>query len=433
MTHQLQAVQRNPSPAKTTQMSLMCRPSLISYCRPTTPPIHLPPNLAAYTTTSENHCSGEAGRGFYHNEITGKSQWTIPTRAVLCGESASSSDEAYTSEPELCEPDLFEPDLFELECIEAANPSLTKFKVKWMGYPASESTWEPASSLSDELIKAWKAAQHPPPETETEKEKKKKRKRKGKKHVEQDESCVVASWMDPGGNGNGAAWMDTGGNGNGNGNGNGRVAACVDASSFAVAPDAGDLVVPGTGVGLYNRPKVPRVYVWEVERGSPDGPGPRDPPNHDSFIHGSAAAARARQRKPQGPGCTVRIFDNKELARKFLACSGRVIVTALRTSTAQGAPVRINGFYCSMWHPTEVFPCDVDWNRHLTPNARKAMPPLGPRGGLRRSGEPTVRAAKASKRTADSRQRTADSGQRLLQPPQPQMARRGRNPLTSRG
>ena len=52
-----------------------------------------------------------------------------------------------------------EPKLFEVECIEAANAGLTKFKVKWVGYPVSESTWESASNLSDELIQAWKARQ----------------------------------------------------------------------------------------------------------------------------------------------------------------------------------------------------------------------------------------------------------------------------------
>lgn len=52
-----------------------------------------------------------------------------------------------------------QPELFEIESIVSAKPGLTEFKVKWVGYPASESTWEPATSLSVELIQAWQAQQ----------------------------------------------------------------------------------------------------------------------------------------------------------------------------------------------------------------------------------------------------------------------------------
>ena len=101
------------------------------------------------------------------------------------------------------------------------------------------------------------------------------------------------------------------------GNGEGSAGAGADV----------DVVAPGTGIGLYSRPKVPRVYAWEVDGGTPDGPDP---------AAAAAAAGRARKRKSRGPGCTVRIFDTKVEARMFLAC-GAVRVNGLQSD---GLPVQ---------------------------------------------------------------------------------------------
>ena len=46
---------------------------------PSQVPLPLPPTWEAYTTTDENHGGGQAGQVFYHNMITGKTQWVVPT------------------------------------------------------------------------------------------------------------------------------------------------------------------------------------------------------------------------------------------------------------------------------------------------------------------------------------------------------------------
>ena len=66
----------------------------------------LPPNWVAYAATNNNYGGWEVGRVFYHNTITGKSQWTVPTQdpvAAAAAELSAGPDDADAATPQPAE------------------------------------------------------------------------------------------------------------------------------------------------------------------------------------------------------------------------------------------------------------------------------------------------------------------------------------------
>ena len=66
-----------PGPSAQAGMQAVDAPSPTATKSQASPP--LPPNWMAYAATNENCGGGAVGQLFYHNETTGKSQWTVPT------------------------------------------------------------------------------------------------------------------------------------------------------------------------------------------------------------------------------------------------------------------------------------------------------------------------------------------------------------------
>ena len=98
-----------PGPSAQAGMQAVDAPSPTATKSQASPP--LPPNWMAYAATNENCGGGAVGQLFYHNETTGKSQWTVPTHdhtAPAAAEPSAGTDDDDT--PTASASDLATPD-----------------------------------------------------------------------------------------------------------------------------------------------------------------------------------------------------------------------------------------------------------------------------------------------------------------------------------